>query len=421
MSSTIIPATTPSALTLRVNFAWSLMGNIVQAASQWGVVVLLARLTDPSTVGSYALALSIVSPVFLLTNLHLRAVQSTDMQGEFPFESYFSLRVLTTISAVILLSIASCFAQRPLSEVLLGLSFAKAFESMSELLYGKYQKAERMDQIGRSMMLRSLATLAVIGIGLSLGFSLPAVILTSAAIAAAVAIYDLLGLQIRISGWKCWDPALALQLARKAAPLGLILLLVSLNGNIPRYFLANIRSDHEVGIFSALNYVAIAANTLVMALGQASIPGMAKRFSNSQLAQFLRLGAPLVGLAAGLGVAGVVVAKLAGSEVLTRFYGSEYAKDGEAFTWMMVAAGVSFIASALGYLLSSTRCFKPQVPMLALTGVTIAFGCWLWVPSQGIRGAAMGLAAGYSLQCLLAAVTLAVCCWPKFKRSQNAA
>jgi hypothetical protein len=38
-------------LTLRVNFLWTLAGNVVYAACQWGILVALAKLGTPQMVG----------------------------------------------------------------------------------------------------------------------------------------------------------------------------------------------------------------------------------------------------------------------------------------------------------------------------------------------------------------------------------
>ena len=40
-------------LTLRINFLWTLGGNVVYAASQWGILVVLAKLGTPQMVGEF--------------------------------------------------------------------------------------------------------------------------------------------------------------------------------------------------------------------------------------------------------------------------------------------------------------------------------------------------------------------------------
>ncbi len=66
---------------LRSNFVWTLSGNLVYAACQWGMLVVLARMGNAEMVGQFALALSIITPVLMFTNLQLRSVQATDARG----------------------------------------------------------------------------------------------------------------------------------------------------------------------------------------------------------------------------------------------------------------------------------------------------------------------------------------------------
>ena len=91
-------------LSLGRNISWTLVGNLVYAASQWGMLILLARLATPQIVGQYALALAVSAPVFMALNLQLRGVQATDAAQDFRFGDYLRLRLITTVLALIVLA-----------------------------------------------------------------------------------------------------------------------------------------------------------------------------------------------------------------------------------------------------------------------------------------------------------------------------
>ena len=69
-------------LSLKSNFAWTLSGNVVYSACQWGMLVLLAKLGTPATVGEFALAVAIAVAIAYSTNqdsdLYDRARASTE-------------------------------------------------------------------------------------------------------------------------------------------------------------------------------------------------------------------------------------------------------------------------------------------------------------------------------------------------------
>ena len=67
---------------LRRNFSWTFVGNVVYSACQAGILMLLAKLGNPEMVGKYGLAMAIATPVLALSSLQLRAVLTTDVKGK---------------------------------------------------------------------------------------------------------------------------------------------------------------------------------------------------------------------------------------------------------------------------------------------------------------------------------------------------
>ena len=116
-----------------------------------------------------------------------------------------------------------------------------------------------------------------------------------------------------------------MKLAKLAAPVGIVMGLVSLNANIPRYAVEHYRGSGELGIFAALAYLVVVVNLIVNALGQSAIARLSRSFAEGNLHHFRNV---LVRMSlTGLGVAGLglVVALLCGRAVLQLVYGSVYA------------------------------------------------------------------------------------------------
>ncbi|MEA2713907.1 MAG: hypothetical protein QOK27_1868, partial [Gemmatimonadales bacterium] len=154
----------PGTPSLQSNATWSLIGNGVYAACQWGMLVVIAKLAPAESVGQFALGLAVTAPVVMFANLQLRAVQSTDMSGQYAFGQYLRLRFFTStlalavISAIVLIS----GYRGETAYIILGIGGLKAVESMSDLLYGRMQQREDMYGIARSLMLRGLGALALL-------------------------------------------------------------------------------------------------------------------------------------------------------------------------------------------------------------------------------------------------------------------
>ena len=389
----------PAVPSLRVNFSWTLLGNAAYAATQWGVLVAMAKLTDPEAVGRFALGLALIAPVLMLANLQLRAVQSTDARFSTPLRDYLALRIATsTLALLVVGAIALSGGQgRETALVVLAVALAKAIESVSDVMYGLFQQLERMDRIARSLIARGIAGLAALaGVLFATRSLLPAVLAFAAVSLAMLFAYDLPGRALepprgpdrRTPGRRLRDVA---AVAWTGLPLGVVMLLISLNANVPRYFIARSAGERALGIFAALSSVVVAGNLVVGALGQSASPRLASLWAAGRTADFTALVRKLAASGAVLGAACVAGAALLGRPVLRIAFTPEYAGHAPVFEVLMLAAALGFVASFLGYALTAVRAFAVQVPLFGGACAVAAAGSWLWVPRHGIMGASWAL------------------------------
>jgi O-antigen/teichoic acid export membrane protein len=155
------PTIPKQGLSLKANFSWTLVGNIVYRFSQWGLVVILAKLTSPESVGQYTLALAITTPVYMFCNLGLTVVQTTDADDHNIFGEYLGLRIITSLFALVF--IAGILILGPyesyMISVLAIVSLTKYVESISDAAHGLMQKQEHLDLVAQSLIIRGVASL----------------------------------------------------------------------------------------------------------------------------------------------------------------------------------------------------------------------------------------------------------------------
>jgi O-antigen/teichoic acid export membrane protein len=395
------PVKTPS---LRANFIWTLVGNNLYAASQWGILILLSKLGTTEIVGKFALALAITAPVILFSNLALRSVQVTDASRSYEFGHYLALRLVTTSAAFLIIAGIVIVMRYPgdTSLVILMVGLAKSFESISDVIYGLLQQHEWMDKTSISMILKSFLSFLGVAAGLYLGKSL-----FWGAFGLAVAwgltlvTYDLLvgkklleleedpAVVVKRSRWlkPLWNWDQTFRLARVSLPLGIAACLISLNLNIPRYFLERSFGENSLGIFAALAYPLVAGTLVINALGQSASPRLAKYFESGDVRKFWNLLFALTGLGLLIGLAGIVLVLLFGQQILGVIYQAEYAKYAREFLWLMLAAGIEFTFSFMGYGMTAAHYFKIQ-PVIYFISVTLSIGLgFLLIPVSGILGA----------------------------------
>ncbi len=410
-------------LTLRQNFSWTFVGNIVYAASQWGMLVVLAKLGSPEMVGQFTLGLAVTAPVILFGNLQLRQIQITDVKQQYLFGDYLGLRLICLVLSLLVITLITLKVGYRLetSLIVLVIGLAKAFESISDIFHGLFQYHERMDRIARSLMIKGPLSLLMLGIGVrTAGTALGGAIGLALGWALVLIFYDIptsVAMLGHIPAGEMSSPnskskILNLQLRPRfnffdlrslvvlSLPLGFVMMLISLNANIPRYFIEHYLGDRELGIFSALSYLMVAGGIVVNALGQSASPRLAKYYAagNSKDFQSLLLKLSLIGVL--LGGISVLIAAVAGKEILTLLYRPEYAQQIYLFVLLMVAAGIGYVASFLGYGMTAAQYFRVQMPLFTIVTSISAIVCFWLIPSQGLTGAALALIIGAIVQAI---------------------
>ena len=383
-------------LSLRANFVWTLAGNVIYSGCQWGMLVAIAKLGTPVMVGQFALGLAISAPVFMLTNLQLRAVQATDARHEFRFGHYLALRLLGTglaLLAILTVSLAAGY-QKETFVVILDVALAKAAESVSDVLYGLWQNRERLDKISIAMIGRGIASLTALTTIFYLTHEITYAVSALALVWGTwLLTYEcsvarsLLRAEAQDPFRPEWQGDRLKTLATLSLPLGLVMLTISLNTNIPRYLLEHYHGEAALGYFAAMAYVLVAGTTVMDALCQSATPRFARYYLSDRVA-FRWLLFKTLGVAIGLGLAGLGLVLLGGKLILALLYKPEYAQYASIFTLLMVAGCVNFLASALGYAFTSTRRFRAFViPGVCNTSLGAIIG-FLLIPAMGLRGAA---------------------------------
>lgn len=398
----------PGGISLRRNFSYAFLGRVVYAASLWGILVVVAKLTTPQVVGRYSLALAITAPVFSFLNLRLRALLATDARGEYTFGSYLGLRLITTTLAFLLIAGFVLWTGYSLEAalVVLAVGLAKAFESVSDLLFGQMQKSERMDYMGRSLMLKGPLSLLCMGLVIHLTDSLWRGIFGLVAVwAGLLFLFDKRNTVRVLKSGEHLQPSWCFRklgrLAWLAAPLGVQTMLISLNSSVPRYFVRSYHGEAMLGYFTAIAYILVAGSTVIFALQQAASPRLALYYARDLRGAFTGLLIKLIGIGFALGCAGVLVSLVLGQQLLMLFFGSEYARFAGVLVWMMLA-GVALCTRAFVIAaMTALRLVRVQSYVSAVCLAVNSVAGLLLIPRHGCMGGAWSILASAWLSLFL--------------------
>jgi O-antigen/teichoic acid export membrane protein len=364
--------------------SWMLMASIAAACAQWLAVALTAKLGTTEMVGELALALAITAPIQTLTDLALRPAFATDVRCQFPFRDYARLRVVGILTAVTIGAAAALWNGGASGWIILALGLQKGAESASDLIYGLFQKEERLNWSGQSIILRSVISTAAFAVILGLTRNL------AVACFAGVLIRVLLMVALdspRASALLRLQPLIRTDLPIRALvlhslPLTAGLFLMSVTVNIPRYFVSHRIGIASLGLFAALLYVFQAGAMLIDAVGQAASVRLSRFHQLADKAQFWKLTLQLTGFAALAALCGIVLALTAGGPILRLAYSASFATQSRVFLLLSLAALPWYCSSMLGYVLVARRQMTALFACQALALLATAATSYLGIASR---------------------------------------
>jgi len=257
------------------NAAWLLVGNVAYAVFLWGVLVSIAKLGTPEMVGVYSYGFALTTPIFMLFGLRLRFVQISDSKNEAGFDDYLSIRLFTTIVAVLIAIMMGLWLRLSIEVfyVVAIIAIAKGFEAISDIYYGFFYKCERMKHIAVSQLIKGSVSLVVFGSLLYKFGSLLVACTGMAIIWGVVCIFFDCKTVSQSSGidsrnYKILDLPIFLNFETfknkltvfrviifKAFPLGIMGFLASLSINVPRYVVESELGIRELGYYAAITYI----------------------------------------------------------------------------------------------------------------------------------------------------------------------
>jgi O-antigen/teichoic acid export membrane protein len=358
---------------------------------------VLAKLGNASIVGQFTLGLAVAAPVFMFTNLQLRAVQATDVSAETGFANYFTLRLLATLLGLIVIVALLPFAgsSSAVRVVILLVSVSKCVECMSDVTAGLLQREEQLKRVAISLMMRGVASVLAFSLAFAYFRNLAISVAAMSVVWLAVLLaYDVRNVRALNGGHDRFFRFNRHELRRLmmlGLPLGWVATFAALNVNIPRYFLQHYLGLADQGIYASLAYLVVAINLVVAALSVSVTTRLARLFAEGHLKQFVRLLTKLSMLGVLIAAVGVPLTFLVGRPLLTLLYRREYADHVGLLALFVGIAGLSTIGSFLTSGLTAARAFRVQPFIYSVAMLIGVAASALLVPRWGLIGAGVSL------------------------------
>lgn len=259
--------------------SWLLASNIIRNLASIAIVILLARLTNSKTLGDYALALALTTPVFAFMQFGLKGVYLTLKSGV-TYKSFLFIQTLS-MGLALVISIGIAFFTSPQLLITIFLvSLIKTNDAFGELLSGPLQKYGKPDLIfwgyGSAALLGTVSVAILLSMGMNLNIALGALVLTSFATTLGLMARKSNSLaNSRVPKTKAHELSQRSQLTlilKAGLPTGLAASVLSLVITIPQYQVAVSSGNSAVGYLAVMLYGLAIVDIFLGTLTQAWIP-----------------------------------------------------------------------------------------------------------------------------------------------------
>ena len=336
--------TPPAPLSLRANTLWNAFGCLFYLGCQWLTSVLVVRLsTGYENSGALAFAMA-NGIIFASIGLYkIRTFQVSDLRHEYANGDYVGFRFVTILAGLLWSAVYLPLSAGSNTEFLAASAAYLVFKSdevFSDVLYGVDQAGGRMDYIGKSQLIRGVASL--------LGFSVP------------LAATDSLVLGILGMAAACIAVTLAFDIphARRLAPIAprfdrtrllglgracLLAMLASLCANgivsiVRQYFGATYGSE-ALGIYASVATPAVLIQVSATYLYSPLIGTIARTRLEEGHKRFVRQFFRVLAIIVGVVLAFVAALSLLGDWGLQLVFGPSIAPYTYLFPYVLVATG----------------------------------------------------------------------------------
>lgn len=396
---------------------YTLVANVLLAASNWLLFVIIAKSYSGLELGQFVLALSFISPAFLFASFKLRTLLVVDREWQFSLNEYFFARLLAN-SIIAIGCLVFVFSQWPeLFHVAVLVIIYRCCDSFTEFSHSYLRRLQHFKRVAALMAARSAFTMLVLIVGAWQDATLIGLLNLWALTAFMFCGIDLMLLRSTSSNnevvslslgkmLNCGSFSRSFVLYGRYFTIACSLVISALFVYLPNFFLHQQMGVKSAGYFASISYFLVAGGIIVNSLSQVLTPKLAVHYQCRQLSDFNRLLKYLCLTGLVLGTLGILISWSMGAFFLALFYTPQIAQYQDVLTVLMLAAAVRYIYIFLGTALASIQRFTIQTKIYAVGLSAMAVACYLLIPEHGLLGAAYAMLIATVVEFILFALTI---------------
>ncbi len=381
--------------------------------AQFLAMSYLSKMNTLSDFSRYTLILSICSPIFLLFNTNSRVLIATNRQ-DYEYTTLRSLRIISLgMALVISLLVGLSVVGWAWILLFLGLASYRGFDGIYEWTYGFFIHSERADSVGRSQLVRSIALIVAMGIGVSGMIDLSITQFYGIVLCILTITYLLTDRRyLRVQSLRSRQDKAAdetressgkslITLIKLGVPLGLMALADSLSVNIPKYTFEYFGFSDIVGVYTSLFVFLQTMSYLSFSIVNSTLPSLkdyVSRGVTSAVKNIVIKSNLMMGAFSMCFICGVF---LLGKWLLETFYTPEIALsagDFFIFSFCVIPMKLSLVYS---FALFCFNDFRRVFGVSMITVLTIGVLCYYLIPQMSLLGGILAFGIGQVVKLIL--------------------
>jgi O-antigen/teichoic acid export membrane protein len=383
------------------NASLLLIASVARYAGQLSVFALIARMFGAADAGTFAFALAVTAPVFIVASLGMRDVYLT-LRTDIALTYYERVRAVTVLAAMVVsLGISLIFPMK-VSLIVAIVASSKCLDSFGDLYGAALQKASRIRLIVLTSVIVAILQVGTFAVALAFGASMPLALSISTLSYMMVIIFVIRPITLRIlpadqsevtqeTVRRPW-----VEIARAGLPTGISYGLITALSTIPQYFIGYIWGPADVGRYATLLYLVVAMEMGLNALAWSWIP-IGRRLEEKGVlssARILGVAGRWTVITLPIALLGIAIASVAFPLVLGPAYTMAWAE--------VFPLGVAMILTPFVFASTTSLAIQNRYQWSLVSSViTVLFGIfmgWALIKPFGIVGALWSFSACLALR-----------------------
>lgn len=345
-------------VSIKQKYFWNMMGSLCNSFSTMILLLLTNWILGSEAGGIFSFAYANAQMMLIIGELEVHPIQTTDVEEEYSFQTYFTLRVMACIVMMCVSVGYTCLSgfEKEKSWIIIAFSGYKMVEALSDVFGGMYQQNDRIDLTGKTFSLRVVLSTISFGIILFVFHDL----LLGALIMVLVSVvlfflYD--------SRFICLFPGKKIgfkyekmgSLIKDVMPLFIAAFIMSYISNAPKYAINTYCSDTLQNKYGILFMPAFIINLFSIFAFRPILVDMTKKWNRRDVAGvvcYIKRSVLFIILVTIICVAGGIIV---GIPILSFVYGIDLAGEQLVLAIVMLYGGFTAFSTYFHYVITVMR------------------------------------------------------------------